>query len=361
MSEAQSDMGGAASRLKAAWWRFRQWRRRVNDQAVSRQVEPLDRAVTKLSLQHDGFPRTRSALRSARLTLETWPFEWVAAGLLTSMALTRLSRTLAHGVQRAAEANGWELLERAAQHFLWLWKMLKENDQSLVGLDLLMATAAAASCVLPPFVWVLTRKLARGAHYRYHLNLVCARAVILCAGAAEKPAERRAQPLKELDYLCREVEQRILRAHHTIGTMRRRSPRRLQAKHHGGLVAGALRTQLARLDVEPDKALPELAAMLLVISERYAAGRVGALLSEEALSDATPVSTTRMTLGESLRVVLTILAAMGAAVAASAAMPALQVPEDLRPWMVLGCAALAAILVAGWHRVARILEVFPGK
>jgi hypothetical protein len=35
------------------------------------------------------------------------------------------------------------------------------------------------------------------------------------------------------------------------------------------------------------------------------------------------------------------------------------VGEDVRPWLTLGAAILAATLVAGWGRVTRFLELFP--
>lgn len=176
----------------------------------------------------------------------------------------------------------------------------------------------------------------------------------------QEPGERRSA-LRQLDISSREVERALLHAPNAVGTMPRRSCRRMPARKHAALVAGALRAQLLRVDAEPREGLTALGSMLVVISERCAEGRVGAMLPEGALSSVTPVSTARTTLRESVHIAFAILTAMGAAVAASACMQPLGISAGLRPWMVLGCSVLSAIVVGGWHRVGRILEVFPGK
>ncbi|CCA59342.1 hypothetical protein SVEN_6056 [Streptomyces venezuelae ATCC 10712] len=102
--------------------------------------------------------------------------------------------------------------------------------------------------------------------------------------------------------------------------------------------------------------------MLAMVAERSAEGRIGALLPEAALSEATPpASAARTALRESVHVAVVIIAAMTAAVGASSVLPALGVNDNLRPWLIVGCSVLAAILVGGWHRVGRHLELVPGK
>ncbi|MEW2409928.1 hypothetical protein ACIQJX_20290 [Streptomyces griseoviridis] len=101
--------------------------------------------------------------------------------------------------------------------------------------------------------------------------------------------------------------------------------------------------------------------MLAVIGERCAADRIGAMLPEEFLAQATPISLTRTAIRESVHVAAIITAAMTAAVGAASALRALGVRDDLRPWLITGCSVLAAIFVGGWHRVGRLLELLPGR
>ncbi len=62
-----------------------------------------------------------------------------------------------------------------------------------------------------------------------------------------------------------------------------------KTKAHIARVVGALRAVEARQDMHPKEALEDLTVMLLTIAERYAEGRVGELLDEEQIGDATPV------------------------------------------------------------------------
>lgn len=66
------------------------------------------------------------------------------------------------------------------------------------------------------------------------------------------------------------------RARNTIGSFWRRR----KAKEHAERVVMALRTAEVGLDVEPEEAARNLARMMLQISERYAQGKVGALLDQ---------------------------------------------------------------------------------
>ncbi|MFD9814911.1 hypothetical protein [Streptomyces sp. NPDC059080] len=74
------------------------------------------------------------------------------------------------------------------------------------------------------------------------------------------------------------------RARNTIAS----SWRRRKAKEHAERVVMALRTAEAALDVEPEEAARNLARMMLTISERYAEGKVGALLDPGDLPDPQP-------------------------------------------------------------------------
>ncbi|MFE4531428.1 hypothetical protein [Streptomyces anulatus] len=130
------------------------------------------------------------------------------------------------------------------------------------------------------------------------------------------------------------VEQAIWRAHRTRRARARRHNER-QMKAHAALVVGALRRAEARQDSDPGRALEDLAVMLLTIAERYAEGRVNALLNEDQLtgvSPATPRERVRM------------LAVGGAVVIVMAGAAILGLPDaalvPLLPLVVL-CIALA--------------------
>ncbi|MFG2983099.1 hypothetical protein ACGFYQ_17920 [Streptomyces sp. NPDC048258] len=215
--------------------------------------------------------------------------------------------------------------------------------------------------VLTPFWWLLDRRPARGASYRHRATIRIQEALRTCADAYSQESGLRSSHLREVDRALREAQDAILRVHRYAGTIRRRSARRSAARNHAALVVGALQAELLQIDVEPDAALPRLGAKLAMIGERCAEGRIGALLPEDALAGVTPVSAARTALRESLHVALVILTAMAAAVGASAMLPHAGVSDDMRPWLIMGSAVLAAILVGGWHRVGRILELVPGK
>ncbi|MFD6474576.1 hypothetical protein ACFWEH_13880 [Streptomyces anulatus] len=85
------------------------------------------------------------------------------------------------------------------------------------------------------------------------------------------------------------VEHAIWRAHRTRRARARRHNER-QLKAHAALVVGALRRAEARQDSEPGRALEDLAVMLLTIAERYAEGRVNALLDEDQLTGVSPAA-----------------------------------------------------------------------
>ncbi|MFD7834515.1 hypothetical protein [Streptomyces sp. NPDC059761] len=136
-------------------------------------------------------------------------------------------------------------------------------------------------------------------------------------------------------------------------------PRRAPARQHGRLVAAALSQQLAQIDADPRQGVQDHAAMVAEVGERYARGRVSGLQPEAKLADVTPPSPALTAIRESLHIAGGIVAAALAAVAAAALLPKLGfIPEDLMPWLIAGAAAVAGILTAGWHRVARLIPFF---
>ncbi|MDK0520546.1 hypothetical protein [Streptomyces sp. ML-6] len=273
------------------------------------------------------------------------------------MRLIKVSAVVVHDL---ALVLGIESVSRAARHFLWVLRPGAAN-QPVHGWDALIYLITMVAALITPVWWLLKRRPARGAVLRHRVTIQTVETLNLCAEAYSRQPGQRDSQLRVLDLGLRATEDAILRAHRYAGTMPRRSARRAAARTHASQVAGALRAESLRMDIRPEIALPRLGAMLAEIGERCAEGRVGSMLPAESLVNVVPVSAARTTVRESIHVAVVIIAAMAAAVGASAALPTLGVKDDLRPWLIVGCAVLAAILVGGWHRVGRLLELVPGK
>ncbi|WP_432141305.1 hypothetical protein [Streptomyces sp. bgisy084] len=131
------------------------------------------------------------------------------------------------------------------------------------------------------------RKLRTGDYVRCWPVIVLVVAAVQCARAHRNWATR--QPGDDVPRVSmRKVERVIWRAHRTRrGKARHHHERVLKA--HAARVVGALRAAEAEQDIEPGRVLRDLTVMLLVIAERYAEGRVGQLLDDEQIGDATPV------------------------------------------------------------------------
>lgn len=84
------------------------------------------------------------------------------------------------------------------------------------------------------------------------------------------------------------VQRGVLDAHHSRGSVPRRSHRTRTLKLHERQVASALRALEARLDQAPNEALREISDALLTIADRYCQTRLGELLDEEHLRDVPP-------------------------------------------------------------------------
>ncbi|MFD7059888.1 hypothetical protein [Streptomyces sp. NPDC059906] len=241
---------------------------------------------------------------------------------------------------------------RAMAHF----HRMGDDAATLGMLDWLVMLAVMSGLVLWPVFWAM--RWSSTARYRLVLGVIDA--VVASAKARTAPRGRgRSRALRHLDQSCRQVEKRLFKVHSIAGSVPRRSSRLRLIKRHAALVAGAQRASLHQVDVDPEPALTELARLQLVIADSHLCGRQAALLPAELLQDVRPVSRLRNTWRESAHVVMTILAAMAAAAGAAHVLPSMGVGEDVRPWLTLGAAVLAATLVAGWGRVARILELFP--
>ncbi|MEV8401003.1 hypothetical protein [Streptomyces niveus] len=118
---------------------------------------------------------------------------------------------------------------------------------------------------------------------------VLVRAVRACATAYGAGGQRHVTERARVGVHLREVTKALQNAHATRGTIPWRSRRRRDLKRHAGQVVAVLREAEARLDSEPHAALTDLAQLLLKIADRYAEGRVGALLDQDRLDGVTPV------------------------------------------------------------------------
>lgn len=118
---------------------------------------------------------------------------------------------------------------------------------------------------------------------------VLVRAVRACATAHGAGGRRHVTERARVGVHLREVTKALQNAHATRGTIPWRSRRRRDLKRHAGQVVAVLREAEARLDSEPHAALTDLAQLLMKIADRYAEGRVGALLDQDRLDGVTPV------------------------------------------------------------------------
>ena len=334
------------------WARHRLWLRRSAQRSgwAGLRKRELDAALEKL-----GIPLEEAS--GVRGVLGSWHPNWAACvlgvvgGWIAAWAGWRVSLALAEvGVSRLHWAWGM----RAMAHYHW---MGKAKDAAALGLiDWTVMLAVTFGLVLWPAFWAM--RWSSTARYRLVLGVVDA----VMAGAKTRTTPRgrgRSRALRHLDQSCRHVEERLFKVHSIAGSVPRRSSRLRLIKRHAALVAGAQRAALHQVDVDPEPALTELARLQLVIAENHLHGRQAALLPAELLQDVRPVSRLRNTWRESAHVAMAILAAMAAAAGAAHVLPSMGVGEDVRPWLTLGAAVLAATLVAGWGRVTRILELFP--
>ncbi|MFJ3205801.1 hypothetical protein [Streptomyces sp. NPDC086989] len=323
----------------------------------------LDDSVERLGITTSGLPQTRTALT---IWTSVPAFScFGAAGMICTFTLigVLLTDRVIGAVMRVI---GWYTSEQFASHAEAGWEGLKTSNfinhppdlsiASAVGIIVGGSTGAAASLALGLPIVALIMK--RRPDLPYSLVDETTRVLTKCADAYHmEPAERSAA-VRRLDRDCRSGERHILDAYSACRSIPRRSPRRLPARQHGQIVVQALRAQLARVDIDPQKGLKEYGAMLVEIGERYSQGMVGGLLPEEKLAGLSPPSATRMAFRESLHFAAGIVAALIAAVAMTALLPKVGfISEELRPWLVAGAAAVAGILIAGWHRVARIVPL----
>ncbi|SHN37947.1 hypothetical protein SAMN05216499_1584 [Actinacidiphila paucisporea] len=165
---------------------------------------------------------------------------------------------------------------------------------SLIGVAQIAAPVAGPFAPLG-YAYVL-RKNPRAAvsalamHQRYRPLAIFAASIESCARAATASTERRPARLLAMSTRLDEVARAVRRAHRTRGAVPFRSHRRRILKRHAGLVVAALRAAEGKIDSAPESALPNLAELVLRISENYIGGRIGQLLDDADLQGLEPVA-----------------------------------------------------------------------
>jgi len=301
---------------------------------TARRLAGFDESLACLSLTDVEAPLTRSVLEQTH--------EYLVEGLVGALG------TLAILVETALLAG------YLADHGFSPASVILAGLMELGGLLLVGVLGWAA-------LWLQNRTRAGGDIARNRLIRLAVEAVGACARARRAPDAQRGPHLREVDRLYRAMEQCLLWAHRTRRTMVFFSPRRAAARQHAAWVAGALRKDLRRLDVEPDNALVDLAGKLVRISERYAQGRVGSLLAQDELEGVQPLPIARKAFWESAHMVLVLLAAVGGAVAAHRWGPVIGVPEATQPLAMVIGALVGATAAGGWQRAVHLKELITGN
>ncbi|GAA0293991.1 hypothetical protein GCM10010302_35810 [Streptomyces polychromogenes] len=189
---------------------------------------------------------------------------------------------------------------------------------------------------------------------RFGLVAKVAEAVAACGAAYGAGGSRRATSLRRnVAAKVAVLETILLRAPRSRGTVPFRSHRRKALRAHARLVASRLRVAEARMDVDGDEALPELAELMLTVAERYTDGRVAALLDQQELEGIEPVRDR-----EPVRVAAVILLTVAGAVGVSS----LGLPAAAEGPAIAGFGLLALMLVYGRRARRRydLLTVFGG-
>ncbi|MER5618223.1 hypothetical protein [Streptomyces sp. NPDC002215] len=344
--------------------RERLHRRRDTREAAATRHAALDDAITRLGITTTDLPHTRSALTvwESAPHLSSTGNRILLAGV-TGAAMFAIDKYVAPPlVDLAMNALGTVAPDFAHQANPALEGMnngepWQFSAATMMGQAVVLAVPLAVAAL---FLLLLSYAVA-SRHPRWPYSLVdeTAKALAQCADLYEAQLTDLRTSSRKVDRRSRAVEQHVLDAYRSSRTIPRRSPRRAPARQHGQLVAAALRRQLTQIDVDPRQGVQDYAALVAEVGERYAEGRVSSLLPEEKLAGLTPPSPALTTFRESLHIAGGIVAAALAAVAAAALLPKLGfIPEDLSPWLIASAAAVAGILTAGWHRVARLIPFF---
>ncbi|MFJ6565513.1 hypothetical protein ACIQMV_37865 [Streptomyces sp. NPDC091412] len=245
-------------------------------------------------------------------------------------------------------------LRRKQPDALDKWLESHVNASLLVSLKIIVVACAVGYMVFEMFGDYLLNPRETGSKLarflmarRYALVSQCAEAIHACSevrrGGQHNPAR-----FRKLSKRLKTVRRGILSAHHSRGTVPRRSHRTLPLKHHERRVSAALMKLETKLDLAPNEALREIAEALLTISDRYCEGRVGEFLDDQQLTSVPPQRN-----WEALRYLAAFVLA-GGGIAGLATTGA--VPESAETY-VYGSAVGAACVIAFGRNFRRALDV----
>ncbi|MEV6594568.1 hypothetical protein [Streptomyces acidicola] len=110
-------------------------------------------------------------------------------------------------------------------------------------------------------------------------------AVMACGSLYGTVGPQQTDALWGLALYMEGVRKALRRAHRVRGTLPYRGGRRETVRAHARSVVKCLNAAEARIDVDGDEALIALVVLLGQVADRYADGRLGALLDEEKLTD----------------------------------------------------------------------------
>ncbi|MFI6874935.1 hypothetical protein ACIBL6_16010 [Streptomyces sp. NPDC050400] len=173
---------------------------------------------------------------------------------------------------------------------------------------------------------------------RYRLPLTCAKAVQAIAKAHRSSGDRSIREYRQVCVHVRLVSRAIYRAQRTRGLLTWRSHRRKQLRRHAGQVVARLQQLEASIDVAPRAGLRELAEAILMISERYSEGKLGALLDEDEVAGVKPVPD---------RPVVRFIATVVLLGAAGAGISWMGLPDVFAPYVIASCGLLILAVVYG--------------
>ncbi|MFD8774497.1 hypothetical protein [Streptomyces sp. NPDC059916] len=314
-------------------------------------IDQLMRDCAALGVGRQVPLRVKVALRR-RIHLQSWKRDWLIWLLLGSVVL-------AGGTFTQWLFWHWLPETRPDPDSLWHFDLTSSNpwQQALSILALAVGVGAALYMALDTFgedlfsnnpgrtnTGVARLFIAR----RYALVAQCAEAIHACAqarrGGEQKPAQ-----LKKLAKRLKTVRRGVLDAHHSRGTVARRSHRRKPLKLHERHVSAALVALESKLDHAPSEALRDIAEALLTISDRYCETRLGELLNEEQLNGVVPTRN-----WDVLRYLTAFV--LGAGGVTGLALTGV-VPESAEPF-VYPIVLMTAFVIAFGRDLRRAIDVF---
>jgi hypothetical protein len=348
-----------ARRLVLWIWRIADKRhRRGADERANEEVELMQKDLIRLDLSRPVQPYVRKAF----LLRHSGNDGNLFGALLTALALLWLGPALQAAwnisvtIDRLPEETSSQL-EDLRESLTTIPDFALGPAVAYVGASLVLAPLVVAGAFAIPFVAAymaqtrryapeITDRTAGGRAYRYNIASKIGLAIHSCADAYEttSPYEDtkllRIVPAQLID-----VEKAILRAHRTRGLVPARSHRHKELKIHARKVVSRLRVAESQIDVKGNAALREIAQLLLTVAERYALGRVGALLDAEELVNVEPARN---------REFVRVIAFIALSFAGVVGVASLSLPSAVEGYAISAIGLLVLVLVYGSNYLGRL-------